>query len=84
MTYNQKKRAMIQAVKLERGCEHCGDSNWTEATELHFHHTGTSPKSFNISREIHNKGMATLLAEIDKCSVLCFTCHIETESYGRH
>jgi hypothetical protein len=83
MTYNQKKRATLAQIKIERGCEHCNETGF-EATELHFHHVDPRTKRFNISKQAHNLGLPKLLAEVAKCEVVCNGCHVETDSYGRY
>lgn len=43
---------------------------------LEFHHLDPMEKDFGISRTL-TKSMATLIAETDKCILLCSNCHAE-------
>lgn len=72
----RKRRAkhyqIINRIKLECGCEHCGyDEN---PTALQFHHVDKSTKKFTISANVHGNIMR-ILREIEKCIVLCANCH---------
>ena len=51
-------------------CVDCGES---DPVVLEFDHLGG--KSFNISAGIRTKNWALLLAEIEKCEVVCANCH---------
>lgn len=75
-------RKLIDEIKLKRGCERCG---WKEAAvALDFHHKEPSGKDFHISQKVQCK-MEKLMAEIEKCIVLCANCHRITheEEYRR-
>lgn len=66
------KKALIN----RRGgkCEKCGYDKYMRALE--FHHLDPMEKDFGISRTL-TKSMATLIAETDKCILLCSNCHAE-------
>jgi hypothetical protein len=76
--HNRKKRAMLVGLKQFKGCECCG---WKPANAklLHFHHTDPATKLFNISQSIHSKSWPQILAEVEKCQILCEPCHIHLE-----
>lgn len=66
-----RKRRMLQDIKLSRGCADCGYNAHAEA--LDFDHV-RGEKSFTIS-ECTGKGYDKLLAEVEKCDVVCANCH---------
>ena len=57
-------------------CEVCGYHKNLAA--LAFHHIDASQKSFPIDlRKCSNAKLETLLAELEKCQLLCLNCHTE-------
>jgi hypothetical protein len=74
----RKRRDMIQQIKLERGCADCGYRGHPEALE--FDHV-ESGKAFAISR-IKTHSLEAIMAEIDKCEVVCANCH-RIRTYNR-
>ncbi|NIQ80986.1 MAG: hypothetical protein GTN93_23400, partial [Anaerolineae bacterium] len=73
-----KKKAWINNLKLERGCELCGYRKCAAALE--FHHLDPASKELHIGLR-YNCSNARLKAEIDKCMVVCANCHRELH-YG--
>jgi len=69
----EKKRALIQQIKLEKGCVDCGYKE--NPVALEFDHRPGEPKAFQISRGVSNCGLDRLLEEIAKCDVVCANCH---------
>lgn len=70
-------RDMVNDIKLDRGCRACGYRSCAAA--LHFHHRVAETKRGWIARMI-STGCYTVdrvVAEIDKCDVLCSRCHAE-------
>lgn len=62
----------IRGIKKEKQCAHCGCRDYRCLT---FHHTGE--KNFEISEFADNgASKAKILAEIEKCIVLCANCHM--------
>ncbi len=57
-------------------CQICGYDKCTFA--LDFHHIDPTTKKFNISG-CHTLRWDTLVAEVDKCILLCSNCHRELE-----
>ena len=64
-------RAILQRIKLERGCAECGYAEHPAALE--FDHLPGEGKSFPL-KEVH-RALAKLLAETEKCDVVCANCH---------
>ena len=78
--YQQSRRALINAVKIERGCSVCGYKS--HAAALDFNHV-RGDKKFNISQD-PKVALSKLLAEIEKCDVLCANCHRVHTYENRH
>lgn len=77
---NQQERALqrkTQLVDLKGGsCENCGYRNNLAA--LCFHHLDPSKKELHLDvRTLSNTSMEKLVAETEKCSLLCHNCHME-------
>ena len=64
------KREIVDSFK-SKGCIICGEK---ETACLDFHHLNPSEKDFQVSA-LNNKGLKTILAEIEKCVILCANCH---------
>ncbi len=72
-----ENRKWMDAYKLEKGCAECGYR--AHAVALDFHHKDSETKAFTIAT---HRGLRSsrLLAEMDKCEVLCANCHrVHTE-----
>ena len=69
-----KRRQWLVAFKSGLKCVRCGESH---PATLTFHHKNPSTKSFAIgdSTLALKVSFKRLLAEIDKCEVLCANCH---------
>lgn len=68
----QRKRAeLICQIKLESGCVDCGYAEHPHALE--FDHV-RGEKKFAIGSG-HCRGAEALMAEIEKCEVVCANCH---------
>lgn len=68
---NARKRKILNVMKAFIGCERCGND---DPRVLDFHHHENN-KELNIANHIGGKGLATLVEEAMKCSVLCANCH---------
>jgi hypothetical protein len=84
---HQRKRRiktldLLREYKAERGCERCGEK---DPACLDFHHRDKAQKLYSISQEANrrNKGVETLMTEIQKCSILCANCHRKEEDRQR-
>ena len=64
--------AWLDKYKTWIGCCRCGDG-----TPLEFHHRDPVTKSFNVGRNFHTSPWRAVLAEVEKCDVLCTACHRE-------
>jgi len=57
-------------------CSLCGYSKNLAA--LVFHHTDSASKDFKLDmRSLSNRKLEPVLAEIEKCILLCSNCHAE-------
>ena len=77
---SQQKRGRnrrSQLIEMKGGaCQKYGYNKNLAA--LSFHHTDAKTKSFSIDlRSCSNNSWKTLLAEFQKCSLLCLNCHAE-------
>lgn len=78
--FQQARRDLINKIKLDRGCSVCGYN--THAAALDFNHIN-GDKKFSISQDL-KKAMSKLMAEIDKCEILCANCHRIHTYENRH
>jgi len=67
----RKHRDLLDKIKLEQGCAHCGFD--THPAALQFHHP-SDDKAFTVSSSLQ-RSTHLLLAEVAKCIVLCANCH---------
>jgi hypothetical protein len=71
-----RKKRMLQIIKMQGGkCIRCGYDKCTAA--LDFHHRDPATKSFNINAGTICKAWNTILAEVQKCDLICSNCHRE-------
>lgn len=76
----QKSRGLtkkLELVKIAGGrCSICGyDKN---LAALAFHHLDSAEKDFKLDmRSLSNRGLSVILAELDKCILVCHNCHSE-------
>lgn len=76
------EREVIQQIKLEAGCADCGYN--THPAGLTFDHV-RGVKLFTISNACGSYPLEKVLAEIEKCEVVCATCHaVRTFERGQH
>ena len=69
-----QKRLQVSQYKKEIGCSKCGYKDNPDI--LHFHHINPQTKIGNISRMVQkNHSMDRIFNEIQKCRLLCITCH---------
>lgn len=78
--YQQSRRAKINEIKIARGCSICGYNE--HAAALDFNHV-RGDKLFTISQDT-KKAWEKMLAEIEKCDVLCANCHRIHTYENRH
>jgi hypothetical protein len=73
LRWEAKMRALILAAK-DRPCADCG-GRWHPLVMEHDHRPGTE-KMFNLGDvRARQTGLEKLQEELDKCDVLCPTCH---------
>lgn len=63
----------IQEYKTQKGCKVCGETrHWV----LDLHHRDEDTKEYTISNMLRkNMSWENILAELEKCDVLCANCH---------
>ena len=80
LIYNQqrldRKRAALNVIKEAQGCMRCGYNEY--GGRLHFHHRDPSTKIFSIGNGVVYSSQR-LQEEIDKCDLLCISCHCIVE-----
>ena len=77
-------RDEISAIKLAAQCVDCTEVFY-DPGQLEFDHRDPDTKLFKVSAGVRNYGRATVLAEIEKCDVVCNACHVErTKARGQY
>ena len=66
-------QAITDAIKLQRGCTDCGYR--VHPAALHFDHLPGTNKVANIAWLRAHGSLASIMAEIAKCEVVCANCH---------
>jgi DNA-directed RNA polymerase subunit RPC12/RpoP len=73
-----RQRRKEKLIALRGGkCERCGYDKSRRA--LHFHHLDPKTKSFGIATKGLTRSLEKMLAEVDKCLLVCANCHAELE-----
>lgn len=68
-----KLKKIVYEYKASHPCVKCG---FDDPRALHFHHRDRDSKFKGVSRLMHGEhDEATLLAEMEKCDILCANCH---------
>ncbi len=68
----EQNQSAVAMLKLERGCTDCGYAEHPQALE--FDHLGG--KVSEVAKMVgKTTSLETILAEIDKCEVVCANCH---------
>lgn len=76
------RRSLLNEIKLESGCVDCGYDAHPAA--LDFDHLPDKEKLFGLGSALTRK-LSAVLAEIDKCEVVCANCHrIRTHTRSIH
>ena len=73
---SDRKRADLNVIKEAQGCMRCGYNE--DGSKLHFHHRDPSTKLFSIGNGVVYSSQR-LQEEIDKCDLLCISCHCIVE-----
>ncbi len=74
MTFRQEVRQYLLHVKNTHGCSRCQERH---PACLDFHHRDPEGKEFSVSDFLRRRQprFADLLAELEKCILLCSNCH---------
>lgn len=74
--YQKRHRIKEKLVEYKGGkCEICGYNKCLNA--LDFHHRNPEEKEFALNTANYNKSLDILKKEVDKCILVCATCHRE-------
>ena len=76
-----KRRRTIKSMAIEyKGgkCELCGYDKYQGALDLH--HKNPLEKEFGIGQRGHSRSWERVMKELDKCILVCATCHREVEA----
>ena len=77
--YRERNRKFVNDYKLKHGCSICGYNKCASAID--FHHE--SDKVESVARLVNfSCSTKRILEEIDRCIVVCATCHREIHDIG--
>ncbi len=68
----EKKKRLIREAK-NVPCADCGEKY--PPCVMDFDHRRAEEKNFSIGPSVTNKGFSEIMAEIEKCDVVCANCH---------
>jgi hypothetical protein len=71
---NMKREQLSQVlteIKRHRGCDFCG---FSDPRALIFVHRRDDAKLFDLNLRAWSRSMESILAEVEKCSVVCQNC----------
>ncbi len=75
-TLERKEKLKSKLVEYKGGkCQSCGYNKSKRA--LTFHHRDPKQKDFSVSQMLYRLKWEVVLAEVDKCDMLCSNCHHE-------
>jgi len=74
--YRIKQTQWLNKYKQDKGCLYCGSKN-----DLVFHHLDKKMKSFSLC--LSSKSLEILQKEVEKCIVLCRSCHSKLHNKER-
>lgn len=78
VTYISNRHRQLRKISIDSlggKCFKCGYSRCSDA--LDFHHRDPEEKSFGLSEKHFNRSIESLKKEVNKCILLCATCHRE-------
>lgn len=75
----QKRKQDLVAYKGGK-CERCGGKFHPNVFD--FHHFDANEKSFAMSQKNFQRKWVNLVAEADKCFLLCSNCHREVHTFN--
>lgn len=73
-------RAWLIEYKKKQRCAKCGDTRWYV---LDFHHKGKDKEAEIADLVARAVKKETIIAEINKCEVLCSNCHREEHYFAQ-
>lgn len=65
--------------KSSLSCEVCGED---DSCCLDFHHLDPEQKDINVSEMARSYSWDSIMAEVNKCVVVCKNCHCKIHKYG--
>lgn len=76
------RRLKVKLIELfGGGCQLCKITyNGSNASIFHFHHTNPFNKSFALGNQLNNKAWHKIMAEANKCIMICANCHEQQHS----
>lgn len=78
-TLRSLKRKLQLIEQFGGGCQKCGYQ--ANAAALHFHHSDPTMKSIKLDmRVLSNRNWDVIVAEANKCELLCSNCHAEVHN----
>lgn len=77
---HHERRQLVAEMKASMGCSRCPEN---DPDCLDFHHIDRSTKKECVSLMHAHYSWETVLAEIEKCVVLCSNCHRKEEAKRR-
>jgi hypothetical protein len=77
----EERYEILNGIKLERGCASCGYRD--HAVALDFHHRDPDQKAIPLAYAV-DYSLERMLAEVEKCDVLCANCHRVLHVSGTH
>jgi hypothetical protein len=77
----EARRALVGAIRAARCCRQCGEA---DPACLDFHHRDPSHKIFSVAFLVaQGYSLERIMAEIEKCDLLCANCHRKLEAGQR-
>jgi len=75
---NRRRKLKGMAIEYKGGrCQICGYSKYQGALDLH--HIDPNEKDFSLGSKGYTRSWERIKEELDKCALLCATCHREVE-----
>lgn len=71
----RERREWIRSLKKGRPCDGCGQTFAPAAMD--WHHRDPATKAFGINGSAYSRSKEAILAEVEKCDLLCANCHRE-------
>lgn len=68
-----------QQWKSTLSCKACGED---DPCCLDFHHLDPNQKDINVSQMVRTYSWDNIMAEVDKCIVVCKNCHCKIHKHG--